>query len=54
MRCAHEFYNKDTFSTGVEIGSTDPNRVVELAERISGPFSEVAYDSWEPSYDLSK
>ena len=46
--------DKETFSTGVEIGISDPNRFVELAERISELFSEVAYDSWEPSYGLSK
>ena len=47
-------FHKETFPTGVEIGNSDPNRFVELAERISEPFSEVAYDSWEPSYGLSK
>ena len=45
---------KETFSTGVEIWNNHPNRDVELAERISEPFSEVAYDFWEPSYGLSK
>ena len=46
--------NKETFSSGVEIGNSDPNSFVELAERITEPFSKVAYDSWNPSYGLSK
>ena len=46
--------HKETFSTGVRIVNDDPTRVVELAERISEPFSEVAYAFWEPSYGLSK